>query len=141
MTRATGVRGGRPGVVTCLLTLAVLGCAEHRPEPGPEPIAQQRLLVLELEPGYRIAEGGGAFVSPRGDRVDLPGLPPGAELVYMVPDLADRAPRSLSKDEADLARYAHLLLPSGSNREQVLRAAGRWPGVAEVRLPPAISLP
>jgi len=58
----------RPQLLIALVALAALGCAER----GEEPIEPDRLLVLELEPGYRLHRDGEALVSPEGERLELP---------------------------------------------------------------------
>lgn len=100
-------------------------------------------LVIRLKPGWRYDSRRRRFVAEKGGEV-VPGkdLPRGARVVYQVPELAKAAAAgTLSEDEERLARYLHLLLPTGADPSTFLAAVREWDCVEEVRLPPEISLP
>lgn len=99
-------------------------------------------LVVQLKFDWRFDPSQDAFVSSRG-RVVAPhkALPRGSRVVHMVPELATEDPRELNQDERDLTRYVHVMLPKRADVSQLLDTVGAWICVADVRLPPEISLP
>lgn len=98
-------------------------------------------LKLKLREGWRYASSSGAFVSNEGSRWIPDKLPQGAKIVYIVPDLGEAEISTLSEDERNLARYLHLILPTGEEPKKYLKAVGAWPSIETVELPPEISLP
>lgn len=99
-------------------------------------------LVVKLRGGWRYDEAKRGFVSSEGGNVcPYEDLPRSSKFEYMVPDLANASPKSLSEDESNLARYMHVILPKGSAASDYLTIVQSWPCVEEVRLPPKISLP
>ncbi len=98
-------------------------------------------LALRLKPGWRVA-GAGAFADAAGARLEVAaGLPPGAELVPVVPALARADPQRLSAPERELARHARLVLPAGSDAARLLPVVKRWASVEDAGLAPRVSLP
>lgn len=99
-------------------------------------------LVVKLKRGWRYQDSARVFVSSRGQEFAPYGrLPRRGRIVYMVPDLAHADPKSLSKDERDLARYMQVILPKGTAAPDYLAVVRNWPCSEEAQLPTEISLP
>jgi len=107
-----------------------------------KPGAAKPHLVVKLKAGYMLDLKGDRFVSGEG-RSFSPGraLPKGSKIVAMIPALTRVAPGKLSENEANLARYVHIILPKSKDPAEYLAAVKKWECVEEARLPPQISLP
>jgi hypothetical protein len=111
-------------------------------KPVPPPKGMPPYLVVKLKRGWRYAESRRVCVSSKGQETSLyEGLPQGSRIVPVVPHAARADPKSLSKDERDLARYMHVILPKGSVASQYLGTLRDRPCVEDAHLPPEISLP
>ena len=99
-------------------------------------------LVVRLQPDWKYDEASSRFLLGEGaDEFQPRDVPEGSRIVYMIPDLQGTDRELLTEDEAELAGYLHVLLPPGSDPAEILPRVADWPCVAEVRLPPEISLP
>ena len=82
------------------------------------------------------------FVSELEQRVETKDdLPSRSHVEYRVPQLAKAGRGPLSKDEANLLRYFNVMLPSGSDPSDYLKAVMKWACVEDVQLPPEVGLP
>ena len=99
-------------------------------------------LVVKVKPDWQYDDSRGTFVSSSGQAFSaMEKLPRGSTIVHVAPHLAKADPRSLSKDERNLARYVHVILPRKTTPSAYLEVVRSWPCVEEARLPPEISLP
>ena len=99
-------------------------------------------LVVQLEPGWSYDATHRAFVSADGRKVSPRGdLPKGSRILPAAPTLAGRPAASLSAAEEDLARYIQIVLPAGEDPAAYRAAVAGWECVADVQLPPKVSLP
>jgi hypothetical protein len=57
-----------------------------------------------------------------------------------VPELANADQSQLSKDEMNLARYVHVILPAGEPPSKYLKLILSWPCVEQAYIAPGISL-
>lgn len=108
------------------------------PDGGGEVPGVRPYLVARLRPGWEYSSG--RFVGGEGKEIDLSGLLPARSRVEpMVPELTEEGPQSVA--EANLARYFHLVLPSGADPDAYLEGLRAVECFEEVRKPPEISLP
>ncbi len=99
-------------------------------------------LDVRLKPGWRFDRRRRALVSETGRSLSLRGrLSPGARVVPMAPTLADADPQSLSEDERLLARYLQVVLPPGTDPDDLTVNLRALEGVESVSAPPRIGLP
>jgi hypothetical protein len=97
---------------------------------------------VTLKPGWRFDPERRVLESKSGERVSLRGrLPRKSRVVHTVARLARSRPAALSPSERTLQRHLQVILPAGESPAAHLDAIRAWPGVADVRLPPSISLP
>lgn len=109
---------------------------------GRQPPGMKPHLVVKLRPGWSYDSKHRLFVTTSGKSFSpRESLPRGTRISYMVPDLAKRALKSLSRDERNLARYLQIIMPKGMDPNDYLDSVGRWDCTEEVSLPPEISLP
>jgi hypothetical protein len=110
--------------------------------PVPESLTTRPVIDITLKPGWRLDAGKRWFISASGERcVTGDGLPKGSRTVPKVPALAKTPVANLSPPEKDLLRYVQVVLPQGERPEHYLSVITGWPCVAEVSLPPQVSLP
>jgi hypothetical protein len=113
-------------------------------EPGPprRPKGLRPALVLKLKPGWEYSESEEVFRSPDGKELKPQRqLPRGSRIDYRVPRLAHRRRGTLSKEEVDLARFMHVVLPLGKEPSSYLAMVRKWPFVEEAYPAPDLSLP
>jgi hypothetical protein len=112
---------------------------------GPESKKQPKTkphLIIWVKKGWHFNEESYQFVSDEGQCVETKAdLPAGTRLEYRVPELVQKSPDLLSKDEADLLRYFNIMLPPGSTPSEWLVIVKKWPCVQDLHLPPEVSLP
>jgi len=102
-------------------------------------------VEIKLKPDWNFDATRRVFVSDRGDRF-LPQseLPKKSEIVHKTPSLARvarKAGAKLSSDQKNLLRHLQVILPADQAAPKYLEKIRRWPCVAQVSLPPEISLP
>jgi hypothetical protein len=100
-------------------------------------------LRVKLKREWRYDAGKGVFHDLSGKRKGhvAPRLPAGSQVISMVPPLAEADPRTLSKDELNLARFIYIMLPKDTKPEKMLRDVLGWNFVESAELPRSISLP
>jgi hypothetical protein len=110
---------------------------------GAPPEGLQPHLRVKLKKEWRFDPDKGAFhdLSAKRKGHVTPRLPPGSRVVPMVPALAEADPRTLSKEELDLARFVYIVLPEGAKPERILQEVREWPFVESAEPPRSISLP
>lgn len=106
---------------------------------GELPPGARPFLQVKLKRGWRLDPDGPCFLTARGVRQTIEGLPPGARVVPQI-ELPPRGAR-LSAAERELERFVHVLLPRDADPRRVLRRVEKWACVEDVQLPPDVSLP
>lgn len=106
----------------------------------PPPPGMPRVVSVKVKPGWAFDAKARCFTGPKGATF-TPDLPAGARLAPTVPQLAGRAPGTLSAAERDLQRYVQVILPEDHDVEAFAAAAGRWPCAASAEAGPSVSLP
>ncbi len=99
-------------------------------------------LVVKLKGGWLFDSDRRRFVSADGRQFSpVKDLPKRTRIVYMTPMLARKSLKSLSKEEKELVRYVQVILPKGQDPSAYLVRVREWECVADVNLPPDLSLP
>ncbi len=102
------------------------------------------VVEIKLKPDWQFDAARRVFVSDGGEKFAPRGeLPKASKIVHKTPQHADAARKgqTLSAAERSLLSYLQVILPAGHSAAEVLKTIRQWPGVAEVSLPPEISLP
>jgi hypothetical protein len=98
-------------------------------------------LVVRLKEGWRFDSKQSVFISAVGQTLSATkDLPKGSKVVYMSPGLSEADQGSLSEPERDLACYLQIIFPNREDPSAYLGIVKAWDCVAEVRLPPRVSL-
>jgi hypothetical protein len=99
-------------------------------------------LVIRIKVSWRFDPKTSRFLSEGKQSVETRSdLPPHSHVRYRMPQLAAVRKETLGKDEANLARYFNVILPSGSDPSEFVKVVTKWPCVEEVEIPPEVGLP
>lgn len=120
-----------------MLTVPIMGAGGSN-----TPKSLRPFLDVKLVANWRYADARGIFVFSTGEEFSpTRDLPKGAQVRYMVPNLAKAERTTLSADEADLAQYVQIIFPKGTVVDPYLDIIRNWPCVELVQTSPNISLP
>ncbi len=102
-------------------------------------------VEIKLKPDWHFDPTRRVFLSDKGDRfMPRDELPKNSKIVHKTPGLAiaaRKASTKLSSDEKNLLRYLQVILPADQAASKYLNIIRHWPSVAEVSVPPDVSLP
>jgi hypothetical protein len=97
-------------------------------DPHSAAVADRPQLLLKLQRGWRLDEGG-IPLSPKGVPAPLDGLPPGSEILSALPPSGEEQAGSAA--ERELRRFLWIVLPVGADAELVLANVRTLAGVNE----------
>lgn len=102
-------------------------------------------IEVKLKPGWEFDAVRRVFVSDRGEKCQARAeLPKNSKIVHKTPAIAAasrRAKSKLSDDERNLLRHLQVILPPDEPPAKYMKTIRDWQWVAEVSLPPDVSLP